>query len=221
MFISSQYCIQWKYTRVKLNCNLTIRVCFFYLGRISNCQNSFSNRGKKDWRRDTLSASLLQWSEIYMTLITNMCENYVYSSYKHDVFTTSRIGDIAWWLCLCIIANTHTLPMDGSAGTPSSLAWSLYKCAALWRAVYGPSATERPIGTICEEKGISSRFQVSITSRYDLSGWKWRKPPCLPSFLTMDGLTAIQLLALHSFNFARLLCAKLNCCEKKMMKSVS
>ena len=35
-----------------------------------------------------------------------------------------------------------------SAGSPSVLAWSLYKCAALWRTVYGPSATERPLGTI-------------------------------------------------------------------------
>ena len=32
---------------------------------------------------------------------------------------------------------------------------------ALWRAVNGP-ATERPFGTIHEEKGNSSRFQVSI-----------------------------------------------------------
>ena len=30
-----------------------------------------------------------------------------------------------------------------SAGSPSGLALSLYKCAAVWRAVYGPSATER------------------------------------------------------------------------------
>ena len=56
-----------------------------------------------------------------------------------------------------------------SAGSLSGLAWSLYKCAALWRTVYGPSATERPLGTICEEKGISSRFRVSISLRYDLS----------------------------------------------------
>ena len=28
------------------------------------------------------------------------------------------------------------------------LAWSLYKCAALWRAIYDPSVTERPL---CEE----------------------------------------------------------------------
>ena len=38
-----------------------------------------------------------------------------------------------------------------SAGSPSGLAWSLYKCSALWRAVYGLSATERPLGTIREE----------------------------------------------------------------------
>ena len=34
-----------------------------------------------------------------------------------------------------------------SAGYPSGLAWSLYKCAALWTAVYGASVTERSLGT--------------------------------------------------------------------------
>ena len=50
-----------------------------------------------------------------------------------------------------------------SAGSPSRLAWSLYKCAALWRAVYGPSATERPLGTIREEKrsGFLSRRDMT------------------------------------------------------------
>ena len=51
----------------------------------------------------------------------------------------------------------------------SGLASSLYTCAALWMAVYDPSATEKPLGTICEEKGISSRFRVSTSSRYDLT----------------------------------------------------
>ena len=50
----------------------------------------------------------------------------------------------------------------------SGLAWSLYKCASLWRAVYGPSATERRPGTICEEKGTASWIWVSILSQYDL-----------------------------------------------------
>ena len=44
----------------------------------------------------------------------------------------------------------------------SGLAWSLYKSVVLRRAVYGPSATERRLGTICEGKG------VSISSSYDL-----------------------------------------------------
>ena len=39
---------------------------------------------------------------------------------------------------------------------------AVYKCVVLWRAVCHDSATERPLGTICEEKGISSRLQVSI-----------------------------------------------------------
>ena len=43
--------------------------------------------------------------------------------------------------------------------TTSRLARLLYKCVALCRAVYGPFATERPLGTVREEKGISSRYQ--------------------------------------------------------------
>ena len=62
------------------------------------------------------------------------------------------------------------------------LAWSLYKCTALWRADYGPFTTARPLGTIREEKWISSRFRVSISSRYDLSCWKRCKSQFLPSF---------------------------------------
>ena len=42
-----------------------------------------------------------------------------------------------------------------SAASPSGLAWSLYKCVASWRAVYGPSATERPLGTIPEVLQVS------------------------------------------------------------------
>ena len=33
----------------------------------------------------------------------------------------------------------------------------------------GGSITERPLGTIREERGYSSRFRVSISSRYGLS----------------------------------------------------
>ena len=72
----------------------------------------------------------------------------------------------------------------------SRLSWSLYKCAALWRAVYGSSATEAPLRTIPEEKGISSRFRVSFSSRYDLSCWKRRK-------------------TIHSFLRVRPMCEKL------------
>ena len=46
--------------------------------------------------------------------------------------------------------------------SPSGLASLQYKSAALWRAVYGPFATERPLGAIREEMGISSRFQFSF-----------------------------------------------------------
>ena len=41
----------------------------------------------------------------------------------------------------------------------------IYKCAALWRVVYGPSVSERPLVTIRKEKGIPYRYRVSILSR--------------------------------------------------------
>ena len=52
----------------------------------------------------------------------------------------------------------------------NGLTWSLYKCVALWRAVYGSFVTKKTLGTIHEEKGISSWFRVSILLRYYLSG---------------------------------------------------
>ena len=64
-----------------------------------------------------------------------------------------------------------------SSVSPSGFAWSLYKCGALCMVVYGSSATGRPHGTIRKEKGISAIFQVSISSRYDLTCWKSRKNP--------------------------------------------
>ena len=45
----------------------------------------------------------------------------------------------------------------------------VYICMPFGSAVYSPFAAERPLGTIREEKGISSRFRVSISLRYDLS----------------------------------------------------
>ena len=48
-----------------------------------------------------------------------------------------------------------------SVSSASGLALSLYKCAALWKAVYGSSTTGRLLGTICEEKGISSHRDMT------------------------------------------------------------
>ena len=52
---------------------------------------------------------------------------------------------------------------------PKRVGLVVIKRAAVWRAVYGPSAAERTLGTIREEKGISSRFRVSILLHYDQS----------------------------------------------------
>ena len=80
----------------------------------------------------------------------------------------------ATWLTSEVSGSSpHRFPISG-------LAWSLYKCAALWRAVYGPSTTERPLRTTREDKGISSRLRVSISSLY----WKLLKSYVKPhSFL--------------------------------------
>ena len=81
------------------------------------------------------------------------------------------------YLAICPTIKDGTLPLeylyilkcDDSWPTPkrelagSSLRWispkrmlacSLYKCVALWRAVNGPPATERPLRTIRGDKGI-------------------------------------------------------------------
>ena len=42
------------------------------------------------------------------------------------------------------------------------LGWSLYKCVASWKAVYGPSASGRPLGTIIEEKEVPGFYLVAI-----------------------------------------------------------
>ena len=85
-----------------------------------------------------------------------------------------------------------------SAGPHYKLIWSLYKCVELWRAVYGTYATERTLGDIREEKGISSRFRPSITSRYDLSCCKQRKNTG-PSFFW-----EVTYLTLHTYLFPQI-----------------
>ena len=51
---------------------------------------------------------------------------------------------------------------------------------------YVPSATERPLGTIHEEKRISFRFWVSISSQYELSCYSDIKPQTFLPFFNMD-----------------------------------
>ena len=75
---------------------------------------------------------------------------------------------MAWWL-QCLAPKREFAGSSLRWNQMGGLARSLNKCAALWTAAYGYSATERYLGTIREEKGISSQFRVSISSRYDLS----------------------------------------------------
>ena len=124
------------------------------------------------------------------------------------------VTPVPWYVCVCLSSTLWSkdppwpsivVTMPGSysqvrvtAGSPRRLAWSLYKGAPLWMAVYGPSATERPLRAIREEKGISSHF----SSRYDLSCRMRRKTPLLPSFLSgakhdLSGLWKIMSCNLH------------------------
>ena len=62
--------------------------------------------------------------------------------------------------------------------------FGIYKCAVLWRAVYSASATTTPL--IHREKGISSWFQISISSWCDQSCYKCCKKP-IPFLLPPSG----------------------------------
>ena len=61
---------------------------------------------------------------------------------------------------MCLIYTLYLLDL---------IVFALYKCAALWRAVYGAPATKIHLGPIHKEKGAESQFRVAISSRYDLS----------------------------------------------------
>ena len=98
------------------------------------------------------------------------------------IMTNSLLGDPPWPSGYDAWHPSVYSQVRFSARSPSRLAWSLYECAALWRAVHGLSATERPLGTIREERGIFSRFRVSVSSQYELSCWKRRKKQFLHSF---------------------------------------
>ena len=41
---------------------------------------------------------------------------------------------------------------------------AIYKLCGLWRAIYGASITERPLGTNLKEKVVSYQLQVSSSS---------------------------------------------------------
>ena len=72
-----------------------------------------------------------------------------------SIFPLKHAGDLLWPRSYDAWLPSVRLQVQVTAGTPSRFAWSLYKSAVLWGAVYGPSATDF--------------FPVSILSRYDLS----------------------------------------------------
>ena len=59
-----------------------------------------------------------------------------------SIFPLKHAGDLLWPSSYDVWLPSVRLQVQVTAGTPSRLAWSLYKSAALWRVVYGPSATD-------------------------------------------------------------------------------
>ena len=54
-------------------------------------------------------------------------------------------------LTICCALKSYEFRI--SLDPPSGLAWSLYKCGALWMAVYGSSATKRSLGNYSKRVG--------------------------------------------------------------------
>ena len=82
--------------------------------------------------------------------------------YKIIVICLDSIRDyfcLSLLLKYCFSNSMYTAPIK--EGTllqqEEGLAWSLYKCVVLWRAAFSSLVNKRPLRTICEEKGISSR----------------------------------------------------------------
>ena len=84
---------------------------------------------------------------------------------------------------------------------PKQIYKLLYKCAVLWRAVYGPSATERPLETIREEKGISTKFWVSVLSRYEVVESDVKSHSCLPLDNCLPQTCWPQIFTFSSFTY--------------------
>ena len=74
-----------------------------------------------------------------------------YNFYQDRVLYCSVDRDPPWPSGYNAWLPSVSLQVRVSAGSPSGLVWSLYKCGALWRTAYGPFAIERPLGTIREE----------------------------------------------------------------------
>ena len=65
-------------------------------------------------------------------------------SYDYDIY---KVG-IRRGLLVTMPGYKREFPGSNLWMLISGLAWSLCTCVALWRPAYGPSATERPLGTI-------------------------------------------------------------------------
>ena len=105
------------------------------------------------WRkicyRKRMICKLLLWGTYYYY------QSWFFRKKNPYIFVKSNIGT---FFILSLHKRITYIFVKSSIGTFFIL--SVYKCAVLWRAVYVPSATEGPLGTICEETWISSQFQV-------------------------------------------------------------
>ena len=93
---------------------------------------------------------------ILSCIVTSIVLGYLNYSCKRQIslkFTHSQLFDLLYHV---IVSNIGQLDP-----------YKRYKCSALWRAVNGDSATERPLGAIRKVNKISPRFQA--LSRFDMT----------------------------------------------------
>ena len=90
---------------------------------------------------------------------------------QHKSLVVTMAGDQAW-------VSRFNSQLDPHAGLPGHHI-NVRRCGGLLMALL----QLKKLGTTLEEKRISSQFQVSVSSRYDLSCWKQRKKN-IPYFAT-------------------------------------
>ena len=79
-----------------------------------------------------------------MHLLMILHDNFLFES-KYFIISSSYFLGIHRGLVVTIPCSQALFRMLNSTGSLRGLAWSLYKCAALWRTVYGSSASKKTL----------------------------------------------------------------------------